>query len=336
MSDRSHRLPDHLRYHKAKVIIVLIILSLIVIPISIFVGMVWVSPIDLIDARCLDIIRLRSLRVILGFVCGASLSVAGCVLQGLLRNPLAEPYVLGVSSGAALGAVSCIALGLSGGWFGLGLLPLTAFLGAILTMILVYNLAKTDGQIPVPSLLLSGVIVGAVFASILMFIIYTSKSQALHSIIWWLLGNLEIFDINLLIMVGVIASICIGACYLFWRDLNIISLGEEPATHLGIEVQNLKRVLFILASLLTAACVSACGLIGFVGLIVPHTMRLIVGPNHRVLIPSSALAGGLFLMVSDLFARTIFPPAGVPIGVITAIIGGPFFIFLLRRKGKVQ
>lgn len=336
MSDRSRKLPQGSRPHRAKVIIILFILLLIAIPISVFVGMVWISPTDLINARGLDIIKLRSLRVALGFICGASLSVAGCVFQGLLRNPLAEPYVLGVSSGAALGAVSCIALGLSGGWFGVGLLPLMAFLGAILTMILVYNIAKTDGQIPIPSLLLSGVIVGAVFASLLMFIVSTSQSEALHSVIWWLLGNLEIFDVNLLIMVGAIASICIGACYLFWRDLNIITLGEEPAIHLGIEVQSLRRILFILASLLTAASVSASGLIGFVGLIVPHTMRLIVGPNHRVLIPSSVLAGGLFLILSDLFARTVIPPAGVPIGVITALIGGPFFILLLKRKRKVQ
>lgn len=320
---------------RRKALTVLFILLLIAIPISVLVGTVWIPPASLTDPRNLDIIKLRSLRVILGFISGASLSVAGCILQGLLRNPLAEPYVLGVSSGAALGAVGCIALGLGGSWFGVGLLPLMAFLGAILTMILVYNLAKTNGQIPMPSLLLSGVIVGAVFASLLMFIISTSRSDELHSVIWWLLGNLEIFDINLLAVVGIIALIGIGACYLFWRDLNIITLGEEPASHLGIEVEHIKKTLFILASLLTAATVSACGLIGFVGLIVPHTMRLIIGPNHRVLIPSSALAGGLFLIISDLFARTVFPPAGVPIGVITAIIGGPFFIFLLRRKRKL-
>lgn len=321
---------------KTNVFAWLVILLLIIIPISIFVGMVWISPLGLINERAMDIIKLRSLRIILGFLCGASLSVAGCVLQGLLRNPLAEPYVLGVSSGAALGAVSCIVLGLSGSWFGIGMLPLMAFLGAVLTIILVYNLAKIDGQVPLPSLLLSGVIVGAVFASLLMFIISTSESRAVHNIVWWLLGNLEVFDVKLLIITAIITIVGIGACYLFWRDLNIITLGEEPASHLGIEVQNLKKILFILASLLTAACVAACGLIGFVGLIVPHTMRLIVGPNHRVLIPSSALAGGVFLIISDLLARTIFPPAGVPIGVITALIGGPFFIFLLRRKGKTQ
>jgi iron complex transport system permease protein len=311
-------------------------LLIIVAPLSILTGAVGISPGELLSGQNLDIVRLRILRTILAFIAGAALSVAGVILQGLLRNPLAEPYILGVSSGAGLGALSCIILGLGRGLLGLSSIPLMAFLGAILTMLLVYNLARANGKIPVHTLILSGVIISTVFSSILIFIISMSEKEGLHSIIWWLLGNLQVFDFKLVTVVGIIVMACVGASLVFWRDLNIITLGEEPAIHLGIKIEAVKKILFVLASLLTAATVSACGLIGFVGLIVPHIMRLVVGPNHKLLIPSSIMAGGLFLITCDLFARTLLAPIEIPIGAITALIGGPLFIFLLRGKRQYR
>ncbi|MEA3328256.1 MAG: iron ABC transporter permease [Candidatus Omnitrophota bacterium] len=322
-----------IREMKSKNIIGLLILLLMVMAVlSVFIGAVWISPLRLLSGQNPDILRLRIVRTILAFIAGAGLSAAGVILQGLLRNPLAEPCVLGISSGAGLGAASCIVLGLSSGALGLGFLPLMAFLGALLTMILVYNLAKTNGKISIYNLLLSGVIVSAVLSAILIFMVSISTREGLHSILWWLLGSLQQFDLKLVIVTGVIVTACLSASLIFWRDLNIITLGEEPAIHLGLRVEAIKKILFILASLLTAGVVSVCGLIGFVGLIVPHLMRILLGPNHKFLLPSSIIGGGLFLITCDLLSRTLLSPVEIPIGVITALIGGPLFITLLRRK----
>ena len=318
--------------NKKNILILLVVLLPIVIVLSLLTGAVWISPKDFFTGSNLDILRLRILRTILGLFAGAGLSVAGVILQGLLRNPLAEPYVLGISSGAGLGAASSIVLGLGFGTWGLGSLPLMAFLGALLTIILVYNLARINGRISISSLLLSGVIVGAVLSSLLIFIVSLSDREGLHSILWWLLGSLQQFDLKLVTVAGVIVVSCLGVSLIFWRDLNIITLGEEAAIHLGLKVETLKKILFVLASLLTAAVVSACGLISFVGLIVPHTMRMLLGSNHKLLLPSAIIAGGLFLVACDLLARIILAPIEIPIGVITAIIGGPLFIFLLRQR----
>lgn len=304
----------------------LLIILLIVALASLSFGAVAISP---------DILSLRLSRIILGIVVGASLAAAGCILQGLLRNPLAEPYVLGISSGAGLGAVIAISLGITSVSLGISSLPFLSFIGAVLTMLLVYNLARTGGHIPVQSLILAGIIVGSLFSSILLFLISISENQMVHDAIWWLLGNLQIYDVKLLILVCIISIIGIIIAAFFSRELNVIALGEEEAIHLGIDIETLKRILFVVASLLTAAGISACGIIGFVGLIIPHTMRLIVGPDHRILIPASALSGGIFLVICDTFARTIILPAEIPIGAITALIGGPFFIYLLRTKRKL-
>ena len=264
-------------------------------------------------------------------VAGAGLSVAGVVFQAILRNPLAEPYVLGVSSGAGLGAALAIVLGLSatGPWA----LPATAFAGAMATILLVYGLARTSTDAaPVQTLLLSGVVVSAVLGSILMFVVSVTPSEKLHSVVWWLLGNLQIFDWGLLRIVSAVVAAGLAVSVLFARDLNLMVLGEEPAAHLGLDVEWTKKLFFLLASLMTGATVAACGLIGFVGLIVPHTVRLIAGPDHRRLVTASALAGAAFLVLADSVARTIIAPREVPIGVITAILGGPFFLALLRKR----
>ena len=320
---------------RKKIAGLLILLAVIIIPLSVLIGAVRLSPAELFSDQNADILRLRILRTLLALIAGAGLGVAGVILQGLLRNPLAGPYVLGISSGAGLGAAGCVILGLSSGLWGVGALPLMAFLGAILTMFLVYNLARTNGNIPIYALLLSGVIVGSVFSSILIFIVSISPMEGLHGILWWLLGNLQVFDVKLVITTGIIVVVCAAASLLFWRDLNIITLGEESAIHLGIRIETVKKILFVLSSLLTAAIVSTCGLIGFVGLIIPHIMRLAIGSDHKVLIPSSLIAGGLFLVICDLFARTLMAPIEIPIGIITALIGGPLFIFLLRRKKRL-
>ncbi len=307
-------------------LVVLLVLLVISIAVALSLGATSLTK---------DILTLRLSRIILGIVVGASLSVAGCILQGLLRNPLAEPYVLGISSGAGLGAVLAIFCGAGASVLGLYSLPLISFIGAILTMFLVYNLARMGGRIPVQGLILAGIIVGSVFSSILLFLISVSENQMVHDAIWWLLGNLQIYDLRLLALVSIISIIGIGIALFFSRELNIISLGEEEAMHLGIDVELLKKILLVVASLITAASVSSCGIIGFVGLIIPHTMRLVVGPDHRILIPASALLGAIFLVVCDTLARTLILPAEIPIGAITALIGGPFFIMLLRTKRKV-
>jgi iron complex transport system permease protein len=279
------------------------------------------------------IIRLRIARILLAVISGAALSVAGVIFQALLRNPLAEPYILGVSSGAGLGAVVSILLGLA--FAGIWTIPLMAFAGGIVTILVVYVLAReADGSVPVHTLLLSGVIIGAVMGSLLRFIISISSTQDLHNETWWLLGSLQVYDWNLLRAVAVVVIACLAVTMAFARDLNVMTLGEEPAVHLGLAVERTKKLFFIIASLMTGATVAACGLIGFVGLIVPHSVRLVVGPDHRRLIPASALAGAIFMVLVDCLARVILSPREIPIGVVTAFLGGPFFLYLLRRRKR--
>jgi iron complex transport system permease protein len=278
-----------------------------------------------------SIVRLRCARILLALVTGAALSASGVIFQAILRNPLAEPYVLGISSGAGLGAALAIVFGLhaAGAWT----LPGMAFAGALGTILLVYALARTAaGGIPAPTLLLSGAIVHAVLGSLLMFLVSVTPSEDLHNVVWWLLGNLQVFDWQLLRVVAMVVVAGLAMTVLCARDLNLLALGEEPAAHLGLHVERTVKVFFLVASLMTGATVAACGLIGFVGLIVPHAVRLIVGPDHRRLVPASALAGAAFLVLADSFARTAMAPLEIPIGVITAMLGGPFFLFLLRRR----
>ena len=296
--------------------------------ISVFAGAVWVPVAEMLHS---GIIHLRVARILLAIVAGAGLSVSGVVFQALLRNPLAEPYVLGVSSGAGLGAVAAILLSLNA--LGTWTLPAMAFLGALGTILLVCALAReVGGATPVHTLLLSGVMVSAVFGSILMFLVSLSSSENVHDVLWWLLGNLQIFDWGLLRVAAIVVGFGVLTTLVLARDLNLMTLGEEQAAHLGLDVERAKRRFLLLASLMTGAAVAACGLIGFVGLIVPHSVRLTIGPNHRFLVPASALAGATFLVLADSLARTVMAPVEIPIGVVTAFLGGPFFFYLLRRK----
>ena len=274
------------------------------------------------------ILSLRLSRIICGFMAGAGLACSGVVLQALLRNPLADPYVLGVSSGAALGAAAAIMAGAAG----IYLLPLCAFAGAAAVLALVLLLARQGGVTNVYSLLLSGIIVGSICTSILMLLISIAPVEGLHSITWWMLGNLQVTSLALLAFASALITAGFAGIWLMARKLNALTLGREMAHYLGVRSGPAILWAVVLATISTAAAVAMTGLIGFVGLIIPHLARLVFGPDHRVLVPASALAGGLFLVICDTFARTIMAPVEIPVGVITALIGGPFFLFLLRRR----
>jgi iron complex transport system permease protein len=264
---------------------------------------------------------------------GAGLSVSGAVFQALLRNPLADPYILGVSSGAAVGAIVALLLGL--GTASLGL-PLVSFLGALMTVLLVLYFGRQDGKIHPNTLLLAGVIIGSFLSAVIMFFISVSQREELRTIIFWLMGDFSLANPQTLLTVLPYVLGGFVVVYLQARHLNVILFGEENALQLGVNVERLRLICYLFASLITAASVSVCGLIGFVGLIVPHGSRLIFGPDHRILIPASALIGASFLIASDTLARILLAPVELPVGVITAAFGGPCFIYLLRTRKTMK
>jgi iron complex transport system permease protein len=336
---------------RKKVVVTSILLSLllcIVILISITLGSVKVKPLRSItiffqsilglkgvgtETERAIILSLRFPRALLAGLVGAGLSVSGAIFQALLRNPLADPYILGVSSGAAVGAIIAILIGLS--TFSIGL-PLASFAGALLTIVIVFKFGRQDGKIHPNTLLLAGVITGSFLSALIMFFISTSQKEELHTIIFWLMGDFSFSNYR---AIGIIFPYILFGfliLYLQARHLNLILSGEESALQMGVDVERLKLISYLLASLVTAASVSVCGLIGFVGLIVPHSVRLIFGPDHRILLPSAALIGACFLIASDTFARTLLAPIELPVGVITAAFGGPFFIYLLRTRRVVK
>ncbi len=275
------------------------------------------------------ILQIRLPRIILGALVGSALAVAGAAMQGLFKNPMADPYVIGISSGAALGATLAVVLGVQG----IFSMPLLAFMGALSSAFLVYSIARVDGQMQMETVLLSGIAVAIFFSAIASFFMYVA-GENLHQIVFWLMGGLWASGWD---RVGVsFAPIFIGilGIYLFARDLNVLQLGEESAVHLGIEIEQVKRILLALSSLIAGIAVSVSGIIGFVGLIIPHMVRIMTGPDHRILIPASALVGAIFLILADSVARTIISPAELPVGIITAFFGAPFFVYLLRRKGR--
>jgi len=269
-------------------------------------------------------------RVLLAALVGAALACAGTAMQAVFRNPLADPYIIGVSSGAALGAAAAGLLGLTAAVASF-LPPAFAFGTALLTVFTVYFLGTSKGRVQVDTLLLSGVAVAAFLGAVVSFLIYFAKEQ-FHQLIFWLLGSLSLasWDVVAVIFVAVVAGAFI--IFLHGRDLNVLLLGEETAHNLGINPERLKKLMLGVAALVTAAAVAFTGIIGFVGLIVPHMMRLLLGADHRLLVPASTLFGATFLIWSDALARTIVAPTELPVGIITAMCGGPFFIYLLRRS----
>jgi iron complex transport system permease protein len=276
--------------------------------------------------------QIRLPRVLLGFLVGAALSVSGVAMQGLFRNPLASPYVLGIASGASAGAALVILFG-SGSAL---LLPIGAFGGAIAAVLIVYGLARgRDRRTSIFTLILSGVAVSALFSAVTSFLIYLgSGGERLSDVLFWLMGGLGRADWTAVSVVAPIAILGIAAVLFAARDLNALSLGEEGAFHVGVNPDSLYRWLLGLTTLLPAAAVAMAGTIGFVGLVIPHAMRLLVGPDHRWLVPVSAFAGGCFLVWADMAARTVLAPAELPVGVITAFLGAPFFLYLLKTRGS--
>jgi iron complex transport system permease protein len=277
------------------------------------------------------VVNLRAPRAVMAILVGGGLSLAGAVFQALLRNPLAEPYILGISGGAATGAVLALALGLTASlsWA----LPAAAFAGALLAIVLVLRVAATaDGGVDVRVLLLAGVVVGAFFTACMSFVLSISDARTVRSTVLWMMGSLAGSDWRTVLMVTFYTLPAVAVLVGLARPLNLLAIGEETAGYLGANVERVKRVAYVLASLLTAAGVAATGVIGFVGLIVPHGVRLLVGTDYRVLLPLSFLAGALFLTLADIVARTVLSPTEVPIGVITAFVGVPLFLLLLRHS----
>ena len=280
--------------------------------------------------------QVRLPRVVGGALIGAALATAGVLFQGLLRNPMADPYIIGTSAGAALGITVAMLLPISLAFLGFGLVPLLAFGGALATVMLVYYLARVGGKTPVVSMLLAGFTVSAMLSA-LMFLLITMSDRLhlrINSVYMFLMGGISVTGWGQIVIVAPIVIGGVVLARLLAFRLNAFSLGEEGAAYVGINVERDKIIILALGSVLTAAAVSISGLIGFVGLVTPHAMRLILGPEHRLLIPASALAGAAFLVVADLLARTLPSSGEIPVGIITALVGAPFFIYLLRRTRK--
>ncbi len=275
------------------------------------------------------VLAVRSPRVALAAAVGATLGLAGAALQGLLRNPMADPYVIGVSSGAALGATLAMTLGLGKG-LGLGMVPAAAFLGALASIAMVYTLARTGGRLPVLNLLLAGVAVGS-FLSALVSALLVFAHRDVRPVIFWLMGGLGGRGWFHLAAASPYMLLGAGGILLLARELNALLLGEESARQLGVDTERVKLWLVAAAALATAAAVAVAGIIGFVGLVVPHMARLVVGADHRILLPAAGLGGAALLVLADTAARVALAPGEIPVGIITSLIGGPFFLYLLRR-----
>jgi iron complex transport system permease protein len=271
--------------------------------------------------------KIRWPRALLAALVGAALASSGGAFQAVLRNPLADPYILGVSGGAALGAVAALTFGVSTPL----LLPLAAFIGALAALALVYWVAQAYRGSP-HTLILCGVMVGSLASALLLFLLWLAPAEQTRTAIFWLAGNLSAADPQLLGRVALGAGIAFLILWSQARKLDLFTQGEEVATDLGLAVGRSRLLIFAVAGALTAAAVAIAGLVGFVGLTVPHVVRLLWGPGHRRLLPASALAGAAFLMAADAVSRSLFAPAEIPIGVVTALLGAPFFLYLLRRR----
>jgi iron complex transport system permease protein len=280
------------------------------------------------------LVHIRVPRVVLAAIVGAALAAAGVALQALLRNPLADPYILGISSGAGLGATLGIVGGFSWTLWGRSPVAVFAFAGAMATVWLVWVIGRITGKFHVTGLLLAGVVVNAFFSAIIMFLISMARGQQLHATMFWLMGNMAEEDFFVLwigagcVMAGVVSL------YFLAPQLNAISFNPVDARSMGIHVERVQLLVFIVSAFVTAIAVSLSGLVGFVGLVVPHAVRLMLGPDHRQLLPIASICGAMFLVVADTTARVIVAPAQLPVGVVTAIVGGPFFLVLLVRYNR--
>ncbi|HEV3474829.1 MAG TPA: iron chelate uptake ABC transporter family permease subunit [Actinomycetota bacterium] len=330
-------------------IAVLAVLLVVAVLLALGLGTVWIpprtilrlmawkaglagAPADVPPSTAVILFELRLPRVLLAVVVGAALGTAGAIFQALFRNPMADPAILGVSSGAALGAVAAILLG--GGVLAGGLMvPAAGFVGALAVAFLVYRLGRIGPAVQVGTLLLAGIAVAAVISAIISLVLSFSGEQ-IRSIYFWLLGGLggrgwdDLTGIVPLVVVGIVLAL------VEIRDLNAMALGEERAAQLGVEIERFKRLALATGALLAAAAVSVAGVIGFVGLMTPHILRLVLGADHRRLLPATILGGAVFMVLADLAARSLVPPEEIPVGAVTALLGGPFFLYLLRHERK--
>lgn len=304
--------------------------------VGLFTGATGISPAGvwsaLLDGSAPDAAIVRQLRlprVIMAFLVGGTLAVTGATLQALIRNPLADPYLLGLSGGAGVGAVIAMSLGLSGAWA----VPLAAFAGALGAVALVYRLSAVTGRRLDPRvLILAGVVVGAFAGAIMTAIITLAPADQLRNAFLWLLGGFSLASWQSIGVFASWAAIPLATLFGAGRGLDLLHLGDEPAETLGVDVDRLRRRMILVASLLTAASVAVAGIVGFVGLVVPHALRGVVGPLHRTLLPAAFLAGGGFLVLADAAARGVVRPVELPVGVVTALVGVPIFALLLRRS----
>ncbi|GGX52783.1 ABC transporter permease [Streptomyces minutiscleroticus] len=278
--------------------------------------------------------NVRFPRIVLALLVGASLGCAGALMQGVFGNPLAEPGVIGVSSGAAVGAVAAISLGLN--FLGTWTVPALAFVSGLATVLLVYVMSRSGGRTEVVTLILTGIAVNAFAGALIGLFLFLADTAAVNQITFWQLGSLSQATWPKVLAVLPCAAVGLIAAPFHARRLDLLALGERPARHLGVDVERLRIVLVLVIALLTAAAVSVSGVIGFVGLVVPHLLRMTAGPRHRFLVPGSALGGALVLLAGDLTARTVAVPAELPLGVLTALLGSPFFFWLLRRTRRKQ
>jgi iron complex transport system permease protein len=327
-------LPHH-SPHRWLLFLALGVLTLASLLLAVAVGSVQLSPYAVWQALTgadtglgsAVVLELRLPRALSAFVTGGLLALAGALMQVLLRNPLAEPYVLGISGGAAVAALLAMIAGLGGAW-----ISSSAFAGALLSMFLVFGLAHGRGGWTSTRLLLTGVVVAAGWGALISFLLAVAPEQNLRGMLFWLMGDLshagQPGPAAIVLLVGLLASLTLA------RSLNLLARGDVQASVLGVAVAPLRLALFFLASLLTAAAVTLAGSVGFVGLIVPHLLRLVIGSDHRLLLPSAVLLGGSFLMLADTLARTLIAPQQLPVGVLSALVGVPVFLLLLHRSGS--
>ena len=286
---------------------------------------------DQVNPDYLIFVKVRMPRIILAAIVGAALAAAGVIFQALLRNPLADPYILGISSGAGLGSIIAVICGFTWTFLGRSPIAVFAFIGALTTVWLVWTIGRMTQKSHVTGLLLAGVVVNAFFSAMIMFLTSIAKSDQVHSTIFWLMGNMAEEDYFVLLLAAGFVTAGLVALFYISPQLNALSFGTQDAKTMGVNPTSVLTIAFAIAALITAVAVSLSGLIGFVGLIIPHAARLIFGPDHRQLLPLSALIGAAFLIAADTFARVIVAPAQLPVGVVTAIIGGPVFIVLLIK-----
>jgi iron complex transport system permease protein len=334
------------RYRRVLAVLTLALLGAILLAVA--VGAVWVSPLttlrilvwklglidrpeDITRPAEVIVLQLRLPRVLLAGIVGAALAASGAVFQGLFRNPMADPAIIGVSSGAALGAILVIVT-VGAGSLGALAVPAAAFAGAMATALVVYRLARIGPAVHVATLLLAGIAVAAVISA-LMSLVMSLSGEEIRNIYSWLVGGLVAQGWRSIAIVVPVVALGLAGAALVAHPLNLVALGEERAAQLGVSVDVLKGRAIAVGALLAAAAVSVAGIIGFVGLMTPHLLRLVVGADHRRLVPASALGGAILLILADLVARTVIAPAELPVGVVTALLGGPFFLFLLRREG---